>query len=392
MKAVKKENYLNTVAQTDKSEYKILLVEDEEAIAKLFLYNLKKAGYTYEWAENGLEGYLLAKSFQPDVIVSDIMMPEVDGYQFRKMLLDDEKLKQVPFVFLSAKGDESDILNGYDLNIEDYIVKTSGSKIVLAKISSLLKSAQKEREKAVSEVHNAANTVGAKTVPDNAPTFDGFTIKHWHVPYQNIPGGDFIDYFKVDEDNMVVVLGDIMGKKWGAWYFAVAYAGYVRSAIRMILSNEQEELSPASILNKVNNAVFKDERISDVFITLSVICIDKKNNTLKYSGAGDLPLIHKTDTIDTIKSNGILIGFKDVGDYEDIEIDMEKDSEFYIITDGIPETRCTDGEFFGEPRLRDIIQNRKNDEDLLTPIISEFTEATNNKFEDDISIIAIKAA
>jgi len=381
---------LNTVAQTNDTEYKILLVEDEESIAKLFLYNLKKAGYTYEWAENGLEGYLLAKSFQPDVIISDIMMPEVDGYAFRKMLLDDEKLKQVPFVFLSAKGDETDILDGYDLNIEDYIVKTSGSKIVLAKISSILKSAQKERAKAVSEVHNAANTMGAKVVPDNAPTFNGFTIQHWHVPFQNIPGGDFIDYFKADDDNMVIVLGDIMGKKWGAWYFAVAYAGYVRSAIRMILSNEQEELSPASILNRVNNAVFKDERISDVFITLSVICIDKKNNILKYSGAGDLPLIHKTDTINSIKSNGILIGFKDVGDYEDIEIDIEENSEFYIITDGIPETRCTDGEFFGEPRLREIIKNRSSEEDMLKPIISEFTKATNNKFEDDVSIIAIK--
>jgi len=381
---------LNAPTQIDNSEYKILLVEDEEAIAKLFLYNLKKAGYTYEWAENGLEGYLLAKSFQPDVIVSDIMMPEVDGYEFRKMLLEDEKLKQVPFVFLSAKGDETDILAGYDLSIEDYIVKTSGSKIVLAKISSLLKSAVKEREKAVNEVHDAANTMGAKTVPDYAPEFENFTVKHWHVPYQNIPGGDFIDYFKVDEDNMVVVLGDIMGKKWGAWYFAVAYAGYVRSAIRMILSNKEENLSPASILNKVNNAVFQDERISDVFITLSVISINNKTNTLKYSGAGDLPLIHKSDTMNTIKSNGILIGFKEVGDYEDIEVAIEKDSEFYIITDGIPETRCTGGEFFGEPRLRDIIQKRKNEEDLLEPIISEFTEATNKKFEDDISIIAIK--
>ncbi len=381
---------MDTLTETKTNTYKILLVEDEESVAKLFLYTLKKAGFTYEWAENGLEGYLLAKSFKPDIIVSDIMMPEVDGYEFRKMLLEDENLKMVPFVFLSAKGDESDILNGYDLNIEDYIVKTSGSKIVLAKINALLKSSQKEREKAVEEVHKAADNMGTKVVPDFAPAFDGFTIKHWHVPFQNIPGGDFIDYFKADENNLVIVLGDIMGKKWGAWYFAVAYAGYVRSAIRMVLS-EDKELSPGDILNKVNNAVYRDERISDVFITLSVLTINRQKNILKYSGAGDLPLIHKSDSTSSIKSNGILIGFKETGDYEDIEIPIKSGDEFYIITDGIPETRCTDGEFFGEQRLKEIIENKSDEEELLQNIIFEFTDATKNKFEDDISIIGIKA-
>lgn len=372
------------------SNNKVLLVEDEESVAKLFLYNLKKAGYQTEWGENGLEGYLLAKSFNPDIIVSDIMMPEVDGYQFRKQLLEDPSLKLIPFIFLSAKGDESDILDGYDLNIEDYIVKTSGSKIVLAKIAAVLKSSQKEREKAVSEVHEAANSMGAKVVPDEVPQFDGYTVKHWHVPFQNIPGGDFIDYFKVDDDNMVVVLGDIMGKKWGAWYFAVAYAGYVRSAIRMVLDSEHE-LLPSNILNKVNSAIFKDERISDVFITLSIVCINRATNTIKYAGAGDLPIIHKSESTKTVKSNGILLGFKETGNYENCEIKLMPGDSAYLITDGIPETRCTDGDFYGEGRLKEVISKLSPSDDPLENIINDFTAATNNKFEDDISIIAVKA-
>ena len=379
------------MSAAEKNDYKVLLVEDEESFAKLMLYNFKKAGYQYEWAENGLEGYLLAKSFDPDIIVSDIMMPEVDGYQFRKKLLEDPKLKLVPFIFLSAKGDEEDILEGYDLNIEDYIVKTSGAKIILAKISALLKSSKKERDKAVSEVHEAANSMGAKVVPDETPNFDGFTIKHWHVPYQNVPGGDFIDYFQVDEDRLVVVLGDIMGKKWGAWYFAVAYAGYVRSAIRMVLDSDHE-LSPAAILNKVNNAIYKDERISDVFITLSIVCVDKRSKSIKYAGAGDLPIIHKTDSVKSVKSNGILIGFKETGNYENCEIILNEGESVYLITDGIPETRCTNGDFFGEGRLKQIIETLSTSEDPLKKIVSEFTEATANKFEDDISIIAVRAA
>ncbi|MCB0732112.1 MAG: fused response regulator/phosphatase [Ignavibacteriae bacterium] len=354
------------------------------------LYNFKKAGYQYEWAENGLEGYLLAKSFNPDIIVSDIMMPEFDGYELRKKILDDPKLKQIPFIFLTAKGDENDILEGYDLNVEDYIVKTSGTRIILAKIAALLKTAQKEREKAVNEVHQAANSMGAKVVPDESPNFEGFSINHWHVPFQNVPGGDFIDYFKVDDDNLIVVLGDIMGKKWGAWYFAVAYAGYVRSAIRMILDSDHV-VSPATILNKVNSAIYKDERISDVFITLSIISINRKTNTIKYSGAGDLPLIHKSESVKSIKSNGILIGFGEIGNYENCEVQLKSGESVYLITDGIPETRCTNGEFFGEGRLKEIIGTLEHSDDTLEKIKTEFISSTENKFEDDISIIAIKA-
>lgn len=378
------------MSENSNSKYKILLVEDEESVAKLMLYNFKKAGYQYEWAENGLEGYLVAKSFKPDIIISDIMMPEVDGYEFRKKVLEDPNLKLVPFIFLSAKGDENDILEGYDLNIEDYIVKTSGSKIILAKISALLKSSQKEREKAVNEVHEAASSMGAKVVPDETPSFDGFDIKHWHEPFQNIPGGDFIDYFKVDEDNMVVVLGDIMGKKWGAWYFAVAYAGYVRSAIRMVLDSEVE-LSPASILDKVNSAIFKDERISDVFITLSIVCINRQAKMVQYAGAGDLPMIHKSSLVESVKSNGILLGFREIGNYQNCAVQLNQGDSVYLITDGIPETRCPDGNFYGEDKLKEIIENLSPSDDTLENIISDFTTATNNVFEDDISIIAIRA-
>jgi len=381
---------VSNLTENANSKYKILLVEDEESVAKLMLYNFKKAGYQYEWAENGLEGYLLAKSYLPDIIISDIMMPEVDGYQFRKQLLTDPKLKLIPFIFLSAKGDENDILEGYDLNIEDYIVKTSGSKIIQAKISAILKSSQKEREKAVNEVHEAANSMGAKVVPDETPTFEGFNIKHWHVPFQNIPGGDFIDYFKVDDNNIVVVLGDIMGKKWGAWYFAVAYAGYVRSAIRIVLDSA-DELSPASILDRVNSAIFKDERISDVFITLSIVCINRQTRIVKYAGAGDLPIIYKSDSVKSIKSNGILLGFKEVGNYQNSEIQLNQGESVYLITDGIPETRCTDGDFFGEGKLKEIIGTLSSSDDTLEKIISDFTSATDNNFEDDISIIAVRA-
>jgi len=373
-----------------KTPNRILLVEDELNIAKLFQYNLSKAGYEVTHAVNGREGYQTAEKIIPDLIISDIMMPEVDGFEFRKRLLENTELKKIPFVFLTAKGDEDDILQGYDLEIEDYIIKTSSPKVVIAKVSAILKTLEKERLKVVDEVQKAADSMGVKVVPDEFPKFEGYEISHWHLPHKNVPGGDFIDYIKINEDNLVVVLGDTMGKRWGAWYFAVAYAGYVRSATRFVLESAVE-YKPSDILNKVNESVFKDERISEVFITLSIIIINKKNNTVKYSGAGDLPLFYKSNNgVQSLVSKGLLLGFSQSGEYEDHELLLENGNELFLVTDGITEARNSAGDMFKEEGFVEFLSKMDSTLDSLEQIKKEMYNYTSGEFEDDVSLIKIK--
>jgi phosphoserine phosphatase RsbU/P len=367
----------------------ILLVEDEFNIAKLFNYNLTKAGFRCEVASNGREGYQLAEKIRPDLIISDVMMPEVDGYEFRKLLLENAELKQIPFVFLTAKGEEEDILQGFDLEIEDYIIKTSSPKVVIAKVSAILKSLEKERVKVVDEVQKAADSMGTKVVPEDFPQFEGFQIKHWHMPFKNVPGGDFIDYFKLDDDNIAIIMGDVMGKRWGAWYFAVAYAGYVRSAARFVLESSND-YRPSHILQKVNDSVFKDERIAEVFITLSIIILDKKNKTARYSGAGDLPLIFKSKEVKRIVSTGVLLGFSKSGEYEDIELNLKNGDELFLVTDGITEARNTAGELYGEEKLMQFIGDLNPDNDSLEQLQKEIFDYTGGEMDDDVSVIAVK--
>ena len=367
----------------------ILLVEDEFNIAKLFSFNLTRAGFKCEVAKNGKEGLEMADKIRPDLIISDVMMPEVDGYEFRKHLLENSELKQIPFVFLTAKGEEEDILQGYDLEIEDYIIKTSSPKVVIAKVSAILKSLEKERVKVVDEVQKAADNMGAKVVPDEFPKLEGFSITHWHLPYKNIPGGDFIDYIKMDDDHLAIILGDVMGKRWGAWYFAVAYAGYVRSAARFVLESSHEYL-PSHILQKVNESVYKDERISEVFITLSVIIIDKKNMVAKYAGAGDLPIIYKSQQVRRVESKGVLLGFSKSGEYEDIEIKMNSGDELFLATDGIIEARNKAGDLYQEERFMNFLGSLNPEEDSIEQIKKEIFTFAENELEDDVSVIAIK--
>ncbi len=369
---------------------KILLVEDEFNIAKLFMHNLSKAGFKCEHASNGKEGLKLAQEIKPDLIISDVMMPEMDGFEFRKELLKDPELKAIPFVFLTAKGSEEDILKGFDLEIEDYIIKTSSPKVVIAKVSAILKSLEKERVKVVDEVQKAADTMVATVVPDTPPKFQGLEINQLYMPYKNVPGGDFIDYFSIDDNNLVVILGDVMGKRWGAWYFAVAYAGYVRSAARFVLESSKE-FKPSEILQRINESVYKDERISEVFITLSVIIIDVKNKVAKYSGAGDLPIIHKSSNqAKYFHSTGLLLGFSQSGQYEDHEIQLQSGDEIILITDGITESRNKNGEQYGQERLINFLSSLSSNDKTIDALKNEIMKFTDGELEDDVSVISIK--
>ncbi|MDH7604932.1 MAG: SpoIIE family protein phosphatase [Melioribacter sp.] len=379
-----------SAVENNKISGKILLVEDEFNIAKLFMHNLSKAGFNCEHASNGKEGLKLAHEIKPDLIISDIMMPEMDGFEFRRELLKDPELKTIPFVFLTAKGSEEDILKGFDLEIEDYIIKTASPKVVIAKVSAILKSLEKERVKVVDEVQRAADSMVATVVPDVPPKFQGLEINQLYMPYKNVPGGDFIDYFSIDDNNIVVILGDVMGKRWGAWYFAVAYAGYVRSAARFVLESSKE-FKPSEILQRINESVYKDERISEVFITLSIIIIDVKNKIAKYSGAGDLPIIHKSSKqAKYIQSTGLLLGFSQSGQYEDHEIKLQTGEEIILITDGITESRNKKGEQYGQERLINFLSSLSSNDNTIDALKKEIMNFTDGELEDDVSIISIK--
>ena len=372
---------------------KIMLVDDDDSLIRIFEYNLTRAGYECVIASSAEEALFKMKTFIPDLIISDIMMPETDGFQFRKELLNDDRLKTIPFVFLTAKGEEEDILEGYELGINDYVVKTAGPKLVVAKVNAILKSLGKERSRVVTELHAAADSLHDKVVPDSAPDFKGFDIKYWHKPYQGIPGGDFIDFFPLNENNLAVILGDVMGKKWGAWFFAFAYAGYVRTALRMVLQNSNK-FSPGKILTQVNKSVYEDAKISEVFATLSIMVINNKTKTIKYAGAGDLPVLYKNSAKGSIRkiiSSGSLLGFNPKEDFNDFEISMQPGDFVLMLTDGVTDLRDKEMTPLQTDGLIEILKKINTDSNPLQGIVKGINDFSDKNYEDDISLISVKS-
>ncbi|MCX8056425.1 MAG: response regulator [Ignavibacteria bacterium] len=376
---------------THTAKPKILVVDDDKILTKLLASALEKQDFEVKTASNAFDGFNIAKEFRPDLILSDILMPEADGFEFRNLLNADKELKSIPFVFLTSKTEEQDILKGYEYGVHDYVLKTAGMNVITAKVKAIVESLQKERKKVVEELQHAAESIKLKVVPDSPPKLDGYIIEQWHQTYQGIPGGDFLDYIKLSSDTYAIAFGDVMGKKWGAWYFAFAYAGYIRSAIRFV-AQTGEEHSPAKIMEKLNRAIYQDAKVSEIFATLSLIVINTLTNEIKYTGAGDLPLLvkkAKTGEIIKIESDGLLLGFLEDSQYEDINIKLDLNDEVAIFTDGVVEAKNENGEQFGHTRIQEIFQNYQH-ESFLTALKERLLQFTNMKLDDDTTALWIK--
>jgi len=120
---------------------KILLVDDEPDILEFLKYNLEKAGFTVFTAKNGKEAILLAEQINPDLIVLDVMMPEMDGVETCHELRRIDKLAHTLIVFLTARGEDYSQIAGFGAGADDYITKPISPKLFLAKINALFKRA-----------------------------------------------------------------------------------------------------------------------------------------------------------------------------------------------------------------------------------------------------------
>lgn len=285
------------------------------------------------------------------------------------------------------------MLAGFSQDIVDYLQKDYGYKIVIAKILALLKSLSKERNKVVTELHEASELLKTSVVPEKFPEFENFDIQYWHVPFSGIPGGDFIDHFLLDDDNLLIILGDVMGKKWGAWYFAYAYAGYIRSAIHSVIA-EGDVSSPGKVISKVNKLVYQDSKISEVFSTLSSVVINKQNKTLKYSGAGDMPILLKNSSkgeITKIESKGSLLGFNNDSAFDDVLLQLNYGDIVILSTDGMIECRDSGGNQFGLSKLVKTMQNENFNLNPITVLKENIKSFNQLTFDDDVSVITISA-
>jgi two-component system alkaline phosphatase synthesis response regulator PhoP len=121
---------------------KILIIEDDESLAKGLRLNLRAEGYQVDWATDGLEGLRKAVAAAPDLIILDLMMPKMQGLEVCKKLR--QKNVRVPIMMLTAKGDEIDKVVGFEVGADDYMTKPFGLRELLARVKAHLRRDRRE--------------------------------------------------------------------------------------------------------------------------------------------------------------------------------------------------------------------------------------------------------
>ena len=125
---------------------KILIIEDEKDIVKVLDYNLKKEGFRVSSANNGEDGLDMARKVHPDLIILDLMLPELDGLEVCKAVKNDTNAAHIPIIILTAKAQEADKIVGLELGADDYITKPFSPRELIARIKAVLRRV-KEKER-----------------------------------------------------------------------------------------------------------------------------------------------------------------------------------------------------------------------------------------------------
>ncbi len=189
---------------------KILVVDDEESIVKIIEYNLKKEGYEVLSAFDGEEGYKLAVEGKPDLILLDIMMPKMDGYEVCKKV---RERSDVPIIMLTARAEEVDKVVGLELGADDYVTKPFGNRELMARVKAHLRrnDARREQETVTSE--------NSDRFGDIVIDFDRYEVyKRGEVIYLTVREFELLK-FLATQKNQIFSREALLEKVWGYEYF-----------------------------------------------------------------------------------------------------------------------------------------------------------------------------
>lgn len=189
------------------SKQKILIVDDDEHISELISLYLIREGYDTKEVHDGKSALEVFKTYSPDLIMLDIMMPVMDGYEVCKEI---RKTSTVPIIMLTAKGDTIDKVLGLELGADDYIVKPFEAKEMVARVKAVLRrfdtgKAEKENSKILKYENLEIN-------------MENYTVKY-HGEFLNFPPKEFeLLYFLAKRPNQVFTRDQLLDKIWGYEY------------------------------------------------------------------------------------------------------------------------------------------------------------------------------
>jgi sigma-B regulation protein RsbU (phosphoserine phosphatase) len=377
-----------------------ILVVDDEPINIDVLTGLLKQDYKLIVAKNGERALKAAHSGDPDLILLDIMMPDMDGYEVCRRLKADESTRDIPVIFITAMNQAGDETLGFELGAADYITKPVSPPILKARVKTQLALAQSRKElqaayatiktqKDRMEVElNVGRDIQMSMMPQDFPSGPGcesFSL-YARLEAARELGGDFYDFFFLDESTLCFCVGDVSGKGVPAALFMAVTKTLIRSSASI-------SRSTAAILSRVNATLSADNE-GCMFVTLFVAVCNIHSGKVTYTNAGHNPphiIDASGNTVRLDKRHGPVAGAMDDIVYREDSVVLKPGDTLLMYTDGITEATSTSGQLFSEARLVGLLKQSSQQavESLVGSIVSSVHSFEGDAEQaDDITVLA----
>ena len=383
---------------------KILIVDDEPFNIDYLEQELEGSDCETLSASNGSEALAMVRSEQPDLVLLDIMMPIMDGFEVLSQLKTNPSTRDIPVIIISANNDLKSVVRGIQLGAEDYLPKPFEPTLLHARVSSGL---EKKRlhdlrqlyMKSLEREFEIAREIQATFLPTSLPVADGWEVAAYFKAAREV-AGDFYNAFLLPNDELIFFVGDVCGKGVGAALFMTLYCSLIRAAATTGYfsgNSDGRQKTPADRLKHAlyctNNYITGTQK-NPKFASLFIGQVDLCSGLLTYLNCGNEPafLLQADGSLTKFGPTGPAVGLLLDAKFKTGEIALEKDDLLLAYTDGITDAMNSKDDSFGKERLAKVLSEREPSCDLQLRKIVEQANVFSEGVEqfDDITMMAIK--
>jgi sigma-B regulation protein RsbU (phosphoserine phosphatase) len=377
---------------------RILVVDDIDDNRQLLVRRLEREGFhDIGLAADGEEALSLLRAHSFDLMLLDIMMPKLDGYQVLERLKTEGRLHELPVIVISAHNEIDSAVRCIQLGAIDYLPKPFNATLLRARVSTSL---EQKRLRDQVRAHltrleselDAARTLQKSMVPRDFPTPTvEFPVEVFAMmePAREV-GGDLYDFFPTPDGRFAFLIGDVSGKGVAA----AMYMARTKNLFRLATNMASGDASPAEIVTLVNHELCEGNDTM-MFVTLYFGILDPGTGDLEFCNAGHDAPYRLGDGKAALAEGvqGMALGLDSSWRYETSELRLTPGETLYLYTDGITEAADTAHALFTKQRLQDVLKRETGAP--LDKLIGAVAEAVKDfirsaEQSDDITAMAIR--
>lgn len=370
-----------------------LLVVDDNGVNRMVLGRyLEQQGHDVAYAENGRQALEMLRAQAFDMMLLDIEMPEMNGYQVLEHVQSDSRLRDVPIIVTSALDEMDSVVKCIQMGAEDYLTKPVDQVLLKARIDASLekkrlRDEQRDLLRKMEAELDIARKIQQSILPAQLPRTTGCDFGALMIPARAV-SGDFYQFIELDENRVVVVVGDVSDKGVpAALFMALTYS--------LINAEARRALSPCEALANVNRYLLNMNE-AGMFVTVLYGILDRVTREFWYARAGhDQPIVLDADgqPLEIERKAGQILGILPAPALDEARITLSASSTLLLFTDGATEAMDADGELFGLKRVQAAFQlNRHASAQDICMRVWQVIEgfSAHQPPHDDVTLVAIK--